>query len=70
MIVRTSDSNAVVLVVSTFVALGLQIDELWIVLRMRQLYKYIPIHYMLRLLGPSKALALPAFHALTGCDTT
>ena len=70
MIVRTSDSNAVVLVVSTFVALGLQIDELWIVFRMRQLYRYIPIHYIVRLLGPSKALALPAFHALTGCDTT
>ena len=32
--------------------------------------RYIPIHTMVDALGPSKALALPAFHALTGCDTT
>ena len=37
---------------------------------MRKRYRYIPVHYIVRELGPSKALALPAFHALTGCDTT
>ena len=70
MIVQTSDSDVVVLVVSTFVALGQQIDELWIAFEMRQRYRYIPVHYILRELGPSRALALPAIHALTGCDTT
>ena len=69
-IVRTSDIDVVVLVVSAFVALGQQIDELWIVFGMRQHYRYIPVHYIVRELRPSKALALPAFHALTGCDTT
>ena len=68
--VRTSDSDVVVLGVSAFVALGQQIDELWIAFGMRQRYRYIPVHDIVRELGPSKALALPAFHALTGCDTT
>ena len=33
-------------------------------------HKYIPVHVVAAQLGPSKAPALPAFHALTGCDTT
>ena len=32
--------------------------------------KHIPIHEIVNSLGPHKALALPMFHALTGCDTT
>ena len=67
--VRTSDSD-VVLVVSTFVALGQQIDERWIAFGIRQCYRYIPVHYIVRERGPSKAKALPGFHALTGCDKT
>ena len=34
------------------------------------LTRYIPAHAIAHSLGPSKAMALPAFHALTGCDTT
>ena len=41
------------------------------------LNRYIPAHAIAQSLGPSvktitpsKAMALPAFHALTGCDTT
>ena len=68
--VRTSDSDVVVLGVSTFVALRQEIDELWTGFGIRQRYRYIPVHDIVRELGPSKALALPVFHALTGCDTT
>ena len=32
--------------------------------------RYIPAHAIAQSLGPAKAMALPAFHALTGCDTT
>lgn len=56
--------------VSVFVALGQQIDELWIAFGKRRCYRYIPVHVIAGTLGPSKAMALPAFHALTGCDTT
>ena len=34
------------------------------------LNRYIPAHAIAQSLGQSKAMALPAFHALTGCDTT
>ena len=62
-IVRTSDCD-VVLVVSTFVALGQQIDERWIAFGMCQRYRYIRVQYIVRDCGPSKAKALPVFHAL------
>ena len=68
--VRTSDSDVVVLCVSTFVALVQQIDKLWIAFGMRQRYRYIPVHDIVRELGPFRALVLPAFYALTGWDTT
>ena len=32
--------------------------------------RYIPSHEISRTLGLQKTLALPTFHALTGCDTT
>ena len=69
-IVRTTDSDVVVLGVSTCVALAHEIDELWIAFGSGRNYRYIPAHVIARDLGPSKAKALPAFHALTGCDTT
>jgi len=34
------------------------------------LSRYIPVHDIVHKLGPSRAKALPAFHAITGCDTT
>ena len=30
---------------------------------------HIPVHEIARSLGPSKSIALPMFHAYTGCDT-
>ena len=68
-ILQTSDSD-VVLGVATFVALGQQIGELWIAFGMCQRYRYIPVHDFVGELGSSKALALLAFHALTGSATT
>ena len=44
--------------------------KLWIAFGIRQNYRYILVHDIVGELGPSKALALPAFHALTVCDTT
>ena len=70
LIVRTTDSDVVVLAVSAFVSLDQRIDELWIAFGMQRRYRYIPIHTVVAQLGPAKSSALPAFHALTGCDTT
>lgn len=31
--------------------------------------RYIPIHIIVKILGVDRSLALPFFHAITGCDT-
>ena len=69
-IVRTTDSDVVVLAVSAFIALSHQIAELWVAFGTQRRFRYIPIHFIAEQLEPSKAAALPAFQALTGCDTT
>ena len=33
-------------------------------------FRYIAVHNIVHNIGESKALALPAFHAFTGCDVT
>lgn len=32
------------------------------------IFRYIPIHDICMKIGPQRSLALPVFHALTGCD--
>ena len=48
----------------------LKLSELWIGFGSGKNYRDIPVHSIHSQLGPSKSLALPLFHALTGCDTT
>ena len=55
---------------SAYVSLSEKIDELWVAFGIQRRYWYIPIHNIVAKLGQAKSAALPAFHALTGCDTT
>ena len=66
-LIRTVDSDVIVIAVSTFQKLG--ISELWISYNTGASHKYLPIHEIASSLGPTKAKALPFFHAFTGCDT-
>ncbi|KAL8561604.1 hypothetical protein ACOMHN_024839 [Nucella lapillus] len=66
--VRTVDSDVVVLTIRFFESLGL--SELWVGFGTGKNYRDIPVHTIYSDLGPSKSLALPLFHSLTGCDTT
>ena len=66
--VRTADSDVVILTIHFFSRLGL--TELWIGFAGGKNYRDIPVHDISRNLGPQKSLALPLFHAFTGCDTT
>ena len=43
--------------------------ELWISFGTGKNFCYIPAHEMCASLGPQKSVALPVFHAFTGCDT-
>ena len=66
--VCTVDSDIVVLAVAFFAQLDL--SELWIGFGAGKHCRDIPVHRIHSKLGQSKSLALPLFHALTGCDTT
>jgi hypothetical protein len=47
----------------------LGLNKLWIHFGVGKHIRLIPIHELSTSLGPRKCAALPAFHALTGCDT-
>ena len=68
-IIRTTDSDVVVLGVAAYVSLKDKMGELWKAFGVGKNYRYLPIHRIAEGLG-QKAAALPAFHAITGCDTT
>ena len=66
-LVRTVDTDVVVLAVSLFNTLD--IDKLWVAYGVGKHFKYIAAHEVAASLGPKIASCLPIFHALTGCDT-
>jgi hypothetical protein len=47
----------------------MNLQELWIHFGVGKNARLIPVHELMAALGPTKSLALPMFHALTGCDT-
>ena len=67
-LVRTVDTDVVVLAVST--ANKLACEQLIVSFGTGKTSRYLDATLMARQLGSVKCDALPAFHALTGCDTT
>ena len=65
---RTVDSDFVVLQ-SIILKQTDSLSEIWLGFGCGKHYRDIPIHIICSNLGPSKSLALPLFHSLTGCDT-
>ena len=66
--IRTVDTDLMVIAISTFQQLG--ISELWIALGTGKNFRYVPIHDIVKELGPTRAGSLIAFHVFTGCDQT
>ena len=62
----TADTDAVVIATSVFSQLSLL--ELWIEFGKTANRKYIPVHEIVKSLGPERAGCLTLFHSLTGCD--
>lgn len=65
--IRTIDTDVFVLAVSQMQRIPQ--NEVWLAFGTGKQFKYYPIHEIARSLGPQKSLALPVFHAFTGCDT-
>lgn len=66
--VRTVDTDVVVLAISTFPSLD--VDEMWIAFGVGKQYRYIAVHDIVKALGDEKSQVLHVFHAMTGCDQT
>ena len=64
--IRTVDTD--VGVIAIYVFRRLSASEIWIAFRSGKAFRYIEVYKIAAGLGPEKSLALPAFHAPTGCD--
>ena len=65
--IRTVDTDVLVLAVTA--AQRLNIAELWVAFGAGKTFRYLAAHEMAKALGPDRCIALPMFHAFTGCDT-
>ena len=61
-------ADTIVVVIATSVFSGLSLLELWIEFGKSGNRKYIPIHEIVKSLGPERTRCLTLFHSLTGCD--
>ena len=68
-LIRTVDTDVVVLPVWIAQECHELIDELWLAFGTGKNIRYIAAHELLACLGPEKSKSLPVFHAITGCDT-
>ena len=66
--VRTSDTDVVVLLVSEMQNIGA--DEVWVAFGVQQKIRYIGVYKIARKLSPRKSKALRFFHSFTGCYVT
>ena len=67
-LIRTVDTDIVAIVVRIFQLLK-ALQQLWITFGTGKSFRYLAIHEIAAAMRPQKPLALPMFHALTGCDT-
>ena len=67
-LIRTVDTDVVVLAIAAVARLQ-TVTELWIAFGTGTNFRYIPVHSIAAALGTDKSLALPMFHAFSGCDT-
>ena len=66
--IKSPDTDVLVLCVSHFTGIGC--NELWFCTGVSDRQRYIPVHSIQEKLGERLCQSLPAFHALTGCDST
>ncbi|KAG7172794.1 hypothetical protein Hamer_G007036 [Homarus americanus] len=68
-LIRTVDTDVVILAVALANERSEVLDEIWLTFGTGKNRHYIAAHQIARALGPEKSRALPVFHAITGCDT-
>ena len=67
MMIRTVDTDVVVIAVAKFLQIGL--EELLVAFGTGKNYRHIEVHQIVSRIGAEKSQALALFHAFTDCDT-
>ena len=67
-LIQSTDTDVLALCVSHFT--GIKYKNLWFRTRFSDRQRYIPVHSIQEKLGERLWQSLPAFHSLTGCDST
>ena len=66
LMVKTVDTDVVVIAISVYRRLG--VEELWVEFGAGMHHRFIPVHEIASTLGEDRCRALPGFHSFTGCD--
>ena len=67
-VIQSPYTDVAVLAIHTFQMI--QCDEIWFKTSVKDKVRFIPVHLIAEKLGGSVCAAIPAFHALKGCDST
>ena len=67
-VILSPDTDVLILSVTHYDEIGC--EQLWFRTGVKDRLRYIPAHKIATHLGPAICKALPAFHSLTGCDST
>lgn len=66
-VIQSPDTDVLISCTAHFSSLGCK--ELWFKTGVRDQLRFIPVHHISQVLGPTFCEGLVAFHALTGCDS-
>ena len=69
MSIRTVDTDVVLLAITSAQRFNNDIAELCVAFGVGRRFQFIAAHEIAGALGPARCVALPMFHAFTGCDT-
>ena len=67
-VIQSPDTDVAVLAIYAYQMI--QCNEIWFKTGVKDKVRYVPVHRISEKLGRSVCAAIPAFHALTGCDST
>ena len=67
-VIQSPDTDVAVLAIYAYEMI--QCNEMWFKTGVKDKVRFIPVHRIAEKLGKSVCAAIPAFHALTGCDST
>ncbi|CAH3184172.1 unnamed protein product, partial [Porites lobata] len=67
-VIQSPDTDVAVLAIYAYQMI--QCNEIWFKTGVKDKVRFVPVHRIAEKLGRSVCAAIPAFHALTGCDST